>query len=323
MTDSERHVPPLPRPLPRPGPNPEPRALPRPARPAGPSRPGADPARHHASITVLGATTCEDTALVRSRLRGLRVPFEELDVDLDPDAADRLARLTGGPLVTPTLVLAGGGSDSDAVASEPDLDRLGELLAGAGYDARPPSMRQLHGEVITRPVPMRALPTPEGGTFSIEQVRTRTQVALFLAHDASCLACFGFAKQLARQHGALEAADAIAVVVADGDAAGLASWRHELGPGAVLAANPDGAWKRAVVGVVDAEPGAVTEGTAEPAAASGVALLALDRFAAPRASSFAPEAGGLANPSDAIAWLDFVALDCPECSLELPWPEDA
>jgi hypothetical protein len=31
------------------------------------------------SLTVFGATTCEDTALVRSRLRFAGVPFDELD----------------------------------------------------------------------------------------------------------------------------------------------------------------------------------------------------------------------------------------------------
>jgi hypothetical protein len=53
----------------------------------------------------------------------------------------------------------------------------------------------------------------------------------------------------------------------------------------------------------------------------GVGLLMLDRFGAPRAASFAPEAGGLANPAEAAEWFGFLALECPECAGELPWPE--
>jgi hypothetical protein len=50
-------------------------------------------------MTVLGSTTCEDTAIVASRLRALGVPFLEVDIDADAAAARRVASLNGGRVV--------------------------------------------------------------------------------------------------------------------------------------------------------------------------------------------------------------------------------
>lgn len=47
----------------------------------------------------------------------------------DPAAADRVVALNDGHRVTPTLVFG----DDRFVVAEPTLERLGELLASAGY----------------------------------------------------------------------------------------------------------------------------------------------------------------------------------------------
>ena len=255
-------------------------------------------------IEVLGSTTCEDTAIVRSRLHALGVPFRDLDIDADHDAAQRTRDLNGGHRITPTVVVGDGRS---AVA-EPTLERLGELVAEAGYDVRPPVATQLHGELTTRPIP-RARPSARPlAHLSISSGRRR-QTALFLGHGAACLACLGYARQLAARHRELADVDAIAVSVVPGDDEAPAEWRAALDSRATIASDPGGAWKAANAAHVDV-----------PAGDAIVAVL--DRFAAPRVTSHASEAGGLVDPSEVVDWLRFLALECPECSGEIEWPAD-
>ena len=138
-------------------------------------------------ITVLGSTTCEDTAIVTSRLRSLGVPFRDVDIDADPVAARRVVSLNHGNRVTPTVIVG----DDAAVQAEPTLEALGELLAAARYDVGPPRATDYHGELTTCSIPVRHLDAAGDGRFSLEQLRGRRQVALFLGHGADCLACFG------------------------------------------------------------------------------------------------------------------------------------
>lgn len=254
-------------------------------------------------ITVLGSTTCEDTAIVASRLRALGVPFQNIDVDADPAMAQRLLSLNHGNRVTPT-VIAG---DDATVQAEPTLEALGELLVAAGHHIELPRVIQYHGELITRSIPVRHLASVGDGSFSLEQLGGRRQVALFLGHGAGCLACFGYARQLARRRDAFAEQDGVPLIVVESEVDAAADWRHGIDDHVMILADPDGGWKQAVADHVGAP-------------ASDAILLLLDRFGAPRAGSMAAEAGGLINPTDAVEWLGFLALECPECSGELPWP---
>ena len=78
------------------------------------------------AIEVLGAVTCEDTAIVRSRLDALGVAYRYRDVDDEPAALDRIQALNGGHRITPTVVVG------DMAVAEPTLEALGELVAAAG-----------------------------------------------------------------------------------------------------------------------------------------------------------------------------------------------
>lgn len=253
-------------------------------------------------IEVLGSRTCEDTAITRSRLRALGVAFADVDVDDEPAAATRVAELNGGRRITPTVVFGHGRS----VVAEPTLERLGELLVASGHPHEPPTATEFHGDAVTRPIPLRRVVTIDDTAFSLGALRGRRQVALLLAHGADCLACFGYARQLAAQGPALEDADATPVVVVSGSAGEAATWREGVGESALLVGDPDGRWKAAVAAAIGRSP-------------TDALLLVLDRYLAPRAGSFAPEAGGLIAPSEVVEWLRFVALDCPECSTELGW----
>ncbi|HET9457487.1 MAG TPA: glutaredoxin family protein [Candidatus Limnocylindrales bacterium] len=255
-------------------------------------------------IEVLGSTTCEDTALVRSRLQMLGVPFRDVDIDADPGAAQRMRDLNGGHRITPTVVIGDGRS----ATAEPTLERLGELIADAGYEARPPVAAQLHGELTTRPIP-QALPPARPLVHLSMASGQRRQTALFLGHGAACLPCLGYARQLAARHEELADADAIAVSVVPGDDEAAREWRAALDARATVAADPGGAWKAALAAHVDVP-------------ARDAIVLILDRFGAPRVTSHAAEAGGLVDPSEAVEWLGFLDLECPECSGEIEWPDD-
>lgn len=254
-------------------------------------------------IVVYGSATCEDTAIVRSRLAAVGVPFTYVDIDGEPAAAARVEAWNGGHRVTPTVVL---GSDEQVVA-EPTLERLGELVAAGGYAVDAIDVTQYHGERIGRAIPFATLPTADGGTFSVANLRGKRQAALFLGHDAGCLACFGYARQLAAAHADLGEADAVALIVVGSDPAAVAGWRHGVDPQSTILADADGAWKRAVTASIEA-------------AATDAVVIVLDRYGAPRAGASVAEAGGLPDPSAIVEWLRFIALDCPECSGELPWP---
>ncbi len=256
------------------------------------------------SVELLGAMTCEDTAITRSRLVALDIPFREVDVDADPAGEARIRALNGGRRVTPTVVLG----DDRLVVAEPTVERLDELLAEAGHVVRPPAVTEYHGELTRRAIPLRDVPSADRGTFSLASLRGRRQVALFLAHDPGCLVCFGYAKQLARRREALDDADALALAVVSGPADQVRGWRHEVGPELALLADEDGSWKRAIANRVSAP-------------ADGAILLALDRFLAPRVGSFGADAGGLIDPSAVVDWLRFLVLECPECAGEIAWAD--
>jgi mycoredoxin len=253
-------------------------------------------------LVIYGQTTCEDTAVTRSRLNALGVPYREIDIDLDPDARDQLLELGGGRLSTPMLVFG----DRTLIAVEPSPRELDELLSAAGYVVEPPAAVAYHGSVASRRLPLRTLPQVAGGDFSLESISGRLQAAIFFAHGSTCLACYGYAKRLARQREALAEERAIPIVVVGSELAAASSWLHEIRGDIVILADAANAWKSAVIGALDEASGQT-------------AMIVVDRFAAPRAGSFASEAGGLIAPAEATDWLRFLALECPGCEGELPW----
>lgn len=259
---------------------------------------------HHppsATLQVLGAATCEDTAIVRSRLDALGVSYRYRDVDLDPAALDRVLGLNDGHRITPTVVAG------DESVAEPTLERLGELFERVAIEADAPQPVQLHGDITAWPVPYRHLLAGTGSSFHLGSLRGRRQVCLFLAHEPDCLACFGYARQLARHDAALTTADATLIIAPLATPAALDEWRQGLPPGVTLLADADGGWHTAL-------------GTHLGFATGAVSVVLLDRFLAPRVVASAAEAGGLPDPTDLIGWLDHLTLECPECSGELPWP---
>lgn len=171
-----------------------------------------------------------------------------------------------------------------------------------------PRAVQYHGTLASRAIPLRTLRTARGGSFSLEELRTRRGSAIFFAHSAACPACLDYAKQLMSEQAALEVAGAEPIVVIEDDPAGARTWLAELPNRTRFVCDPDGSWRHAVAAHLGASP-------------EDVGVLVLDRFCAPRAGLFAPEVRGLIAPSEATEWSRFLALDGSGCAVEVPWPE--
>ena len=276
------------------------------AQDRGPAPAVAWPTRPTGRVILYGSQTCEDTALVRDRLDVLGIPFEEVDIDADPAAAARVIALNAGHRITPTLVAG----DQPPLA-EPAIGELERWLEAAGHRVVPPTATRFFGRLADYPLAARTLPRAgaEGEVVdSIGRWRGSRQVALFFGHAASCLACWGYAKQLTKLRAALEGVETAPVVVVSDAPDQAARWLHELGAGAIVFADLGGAWKRAVAEHVGADP-------------AGTLLLVLDRYGAPRVGSSAPEAGGLVDPGAVVEWSRWLTLECPECAGEIPWPD--
>ncbi len=254
-------------------------------------------------ILVYGAKTCEDTAIARSRLGALGVPFREIDVDEDPAALARVVELEGHR-VTPTIVFR----DGRTVVTEPSVERLDELLRADGWAIEPPTAVQLHAPATERPIPLRTLPRAGGGEFSLGTWRGTSAVAALFAHDAGCLACHGYAVQLARQADAMREHDGLPLVVVRDSPEAAGGFAAGLPAGVLVLADPGALWTDSVRPPFGAGP-------------ADVMMLVLDRYLAPRAVSVAPEAGGLIGPASATDWLRLLALECPECGNDVRWPD--
>lgn len=272
-------------------------------------------------LTVFGVDDCEDTALVRDRLRVLGVPFLDIDLDRDAIADAHVRGLHGGHRITPTVVLG----VEDEVVAEPPLETVDRLAAEAwpGLPITRPVLSRLHGDPVRRAIAYADLPSVPGTDGSpapairLAGLRGRHQVALLLAHGAGCLACLGYARRLAAVTPDLAEASARPVIVARDDPAELArAWRPHLPPDAALLADPGGTWSARILERLVAAPGA--PGSLARHARTGAALLLLDRYGAPRALATGPDAGSLTTPSDVASWLAYLEIECGSCASDMP-----
>lgn len=261
-------------------------------------------------LTIYGAPTCEDTALVRERLRTLGVPFSEIDVTQDPAAGRLVEEINRGFRITPTLMLAG---DHQPPLAEPTLQQLQDWLSAAGIAWTAPTALQYHGALADRPLPDFALPDANGAIFRLSTLRGRQKTTIFFAHAHDCLVCAGFARQLAHTDAASTAqgpstapprrpyadTNASLINILPGDSAGAHAWAHEFAGGQRTLADADGAVKQRIADYIGADP-------------TGVFVLLLDRYTAPRVRSLAADAGGLLAPHEIAEWLYYLDHECAE-----------
>lgn len=77
-------------------------------------------------IQMYGQTGCEDTERARIYFTDHNVPFQETNIDYDPQAEAFVRFWNAGQKVTPTIVF--GEKDYRVVLVEPDDARLEEVL---------------------------------------------------------------------------------------------------------------------------------------------------------------------------------------------------
>jgi mycoredoxin len=77
-------------------------------------------------IRVYGAEWCEDTQHALEQLDELGVPYEYIDVESDPQAAEWVRQHNGGKQRTPTIDLEG------QILVEPDEETLLDSLRDRG-----------------------------------------------------------------------------------------------------------------------------------------------------------------------------------------------
>lgn len=80
-------------------------------------------------IRMYASPECEDSELARNRLRELGIPFLEINIEEDEEAARYVERLNCGFRSMPTIVF---GEESFFVV-EPTVEQLDEALRRAGY----------------------------------------------------------------------------------------------------------------------------------------------------------------------------------------------
>lgn len=261
-------------------------------------------------LVIYGRESCQDTQLVRDRLRALHVPSTERDVERDAGAAERVKAWNHGSLSTPTLVFG----DEERVVAEPALDRVDELARWAGHEVCPPAGIQLHGDVAARSLPSQTLQDAAGGTVSIAALRERSQAVLFFPHPTDCLACRSYAHALLSAETRLAETGSVAYAVAPAPKPAVTAWLDGEAtlPAPRVLADEGGGWRRRAAAFV---PQVGTARADEPF------VLILDRWQAPRIASVAAEAGGLVSHAEIWEWLAWLSQECGECTIELPWDE--
>jgi mycoredoxin len=238
------------------------------------------------AITVFGRTTCEDTAIVRDRLRALAVPFTDVDLDRDAGAARLVETLNDGNQVTPTVLFGG----TNSVLREPSLDVLDEHLLDEGWPISRPQHVEFGGTPTPRPLPVGTLLDPAGGAYPLTD--GDKGLVIFFAHAADCRACSGYARQLAAVSPTLADADIQALVVVPGGPAVAANWRTESTDKVPIVADDGGRWKQAVAAHIAARE-----------APNGAIILALGQDLTPGIGSSSADAGGLGTPLELVGLL--------------------
>lgn len=82
-------------------------------------------------LTLYGATDCDDTERTCKCLRELNIPFQEVNIDHDPEAERFVIFINRGYRRTPTLVFGEG--KHKIIVVEPTNEELEQVLIQAGY----------------------------------------------------------------------------------------------------------------------------------------------------------------------------------------------
>jgi len=237
-------------------------------------------------IVMYGSYTCEDTALVRDRLKVLRVPFTERTKEDDENVVALLGKYNAGQLRTPTLVFG----DERNVIAEPTLEQLENLLLQAGYTFDAPQMRRFNVKRYIPDLSNWTLILPHTGNV----VRDFSRTLLFFAHAPACRVCQGYAKQIVAQQAKIEETGTRLQIVLPANIEQGKEWGKEFAATTEIFADINGDLKREAV---DCFP------DTWDIRIGGTWLWLIQDDEVVRAGVYAPDAGGLATPTEIIRFL--------------------
>lgn len=253
-------------------------------------------------LNLYGSHTCEDTALVRDRLRALGIAYSDHNREDDARVDALLARWNKGNLVTPTLVFG----DEELVVAEPSLEQLEQLLRKAGYTFSSPSAVEIRDERRNTRAPNFTLPATDGSMVTLYQLKGRKRAVLFFGHDHRERVCQGYARQLANQRAAFDEFNAAPLFILPDNLEAARAWAHEFARGYPALSDEDGRVRETFARYCNVAP-------------ANVMLVLLDSFSALRVFSSASEAGGLLAPGEVMSWLRLLDCECDECGVAETW----
>ena len=246
-------------------------------------------------LNLYGSYTCEDTALVRDRLRVLGIRFTDHYREGEAGVDEILKKWNRGNLTTPTLVLG----ENDLVFSEPTLEELEARLREAGYEFQPPRAVAIRDDRKNHRLPNFTLPATDGTDVTLYNLRGRKRPVLFFAHPANERICQGYARQFMNQRALFDDYNALPIPILPDDIETARRWAHEFARGYPALSDAGGRVKQQYASALAVDP-------------TNALLVILDSFAAPRAMSFDRDAGGLIAPSEVTSWLRLLDTECDE-----------
>ena len=88
---------------------------------------GVQSAMSEKQIRVIGAEWCHDTQRTKKQLNALKIPYDYIDIEDDPEAEAWITDQNGGKRKTPTVVLDGG-----TILIEPTNAQMEQALKDKG-----------------------------------------------------------------------------------------------------------------------------------------------------------------------------------------------
>ncbi len=80
------------------------------------------------NVTVFGADWCEDTGRTLRALHSFSLPYEYINIDVNPMGTEEVRELNNGEIKIPTVVIEGTGTQ---ILSVPSYEELREALMEA------------------------------------------------------------------------------------------------------------------------------------------------------------------------------------------------
>jgi peroxiredoxin len=149
-----------------------------------------------------------------------------------------------------------------------------------------------HGQ----PAPSTKSSPPLGSRIEIADFRGRANLVIFFPHGVECEDCGRVITELAKQRSDFQALDTETIVVLPSDPSRLEAKLKGLHP----LSDPEGVLRRRYAALIEFDTN------------MAAMLFVLDKHGVPYAGWVGEEATDAAIPGEALKWLEFISIQCPE-----------